>query len=242
MNVQNNTKSSRMSKASKLKEWVTISDAANQLASISNENISPTDIVQFAIDGHIKLSLFLLEPTLACKAEAIDLFPGDPESPKLMKTDAAHGYDLRGLTDFYDYGFENIYPYIYTLVKTGNSSTHHPFVYLEQNGVIYELRDRSNGTNTKEARKIPETAEVVIRVSELTKLKEEFCKTDLLGSRERNNLLRCIASLLWKANIDPQEKSSASKLVNFMERSDYGSVTDDTARKWINDIKKLRRN
>lgn len=230
-----------MNKFLKLKEWVTLSDAANHLTAISNEKIASTDIVQFAIDGHIKLSLFLLEPTLACTAEAIDMFPGDPESPKIMKVDPAQGSHLRGLADFYDYGSNEIYTCIYSLLKTGKPSPSHPFVYLEQNGVIYELRNKSHGTDTKEARSIPENSEVVIRISELTNLQERFRPTDTLGTRERNNLLRCIAALLWTAKIDLSEKSAVPKLVNYMERSGYGHVSDDTARKWINDINNLLR-
>jgi hypothetical protein len=46
-----------VSKLFKLKEWVTISDAARHLSQIVNEPVSEADILQMALDGHLKLSV-----------------------------------------------------------------------------------------------------------------------------------------------------------------------------------------
>ena len=46
-----------MSKLFKLKEWVTIPDAARYLAQIMNGTVSEADVLQMALDGHLKLSV-----------------------------------------------------------------------------------------------------------------------------------------------------------------------------------------
>ncbi len=46
-----------MSKLFRLKEWVTIPDAARHLSQIVNEQVGEADILQMALDGHLKLSV-----------------------------------------------------------------------------------------------------------------------------------------------------------------------------------------
>ena len=46
-----------MSKLFKLKKWVTIPDAARHLSQIVNEPVCEADVLQMALDGHIKLSV-----------------------------------------------------------------------------------------------------------------------------------------------------------------------------------------
>jgi hypothetical protein len=47
-----------VSKLFKLKEWVTVSDAARHLSQIVNEPVSEADIYQMALDGHLKISVY----------------------------------------------------------------------------------------------------------------------------------------------------------------------------------------
>ena len=46
-----------MSKLFKLKEWVTIPDAARHLSQIVNEPVCEADVLQMALDGHLKLTV-----------------------------------------------------------------------------------------------------------------------------------------------------------------------------------------
>jgi len=46
-----------VSKLFKLKEWVTVSDAARHLSQIVNEPVSEADLYQMALDGHLKISV-----------------------------------------------------------------------------------------------------------------------------------------------------------------------------------------
>lgn len=48
-----------MSKLLKLKEWVTIPDAAKHLSTILEEEINVSDVLQLAVDGHVGLSVLL---------------------------------------------------------------------------------------------------------------------------------------------------------------------------------------
>lgn len=47
-----------MSKLLKLKEWVTVPEAARHLSQIMEESVSETDVLQLGLDGHIKLSVY----------------------------------------------------------------------------------------------------------------------------------------------------------------------------------------
>jgi hypothetical protein len=47
-----------MSKLLKLKEWVTIQDAALHLSKILDESVSYTDILQMALESHLKISVY----------------------------------------------------------------------------------------------------------------------------------------------------------------------------------------
>lgn len=46
------------SKVPKLRKWVRLTEAARHLSNLYNENVSEVDILQFALDKRIKLSVF----------------------------------------------------------------------------------------------------------------------------------------------------------------------------------------
>ncbi|MDP4835522.1 MAG: hypothetical protein NWS01_00020, partial [Burkholderiales bacterium] len=46
-----------MSKILKLRQWVTVPEAARHLTQIMSEPVAEADVLQFALDGHIKLSV-----------------------------------------------------------------------------------------------------------------------------------------------------------------------------------------
>ncbi|SFU32451.1 hypothetical protein SAMN05216417_101233 [Nitrosospira multiformis] len=49
-----------MSKLLKLKKWLTISDAVRYLEIVLGEEISEADVLRFALDGHLTLSVDLV--------------------------------------------------------------------------------------------------------------------------------------------------------------------------------------
>ncbi len=46
-----------MSKLFKLKEWLTLPDAAKHLAIAFGEEVGEADVLRLALDGHLKLSV-----------------------------------------------------------------------------------------------------------------------------------------------------------------------------------------
>lgn len=46
-----------MSKLFKLKEWLTVGDAAKHLSIVFDEDVTEADLLRFALDGHLKLSV-----------------------------------------------------------------------------------------------------------------------------------------------------------------------------------------
>jgi hypothetical protein len=49
----------------KLKEWLTLPDAAKHLTGVCNEEVTEADILRLALDGHLKLSVNLVNATIA---------------------------------------------------------------------------------------------------------------------------------------------------------------------------------
>ena len=52
-----------MSKLLKLKEWLTVADAARHLSVLFGEEVGEADVLRLALDGRQKLSVFLASPT-----------------------------------------------------------------------------------------------------------------------------------------------------------------------------------
>jgi hypothetical protein len=49
----------------KLKEWLTIPEAAKHLAVLFGEKVAKSDVLRLALDGHLKLSVNFVNETLA---------------------------------------------------------------------------------------------------------------------------------------------------------------------------------
>ncbi len=49
-----------MSKLLKLKEWVTLDDAARHISTLVGESVSKADVLRLGLDGHLRLSVFLV--------------------------------------------------------------------------------------------------------------------------------------------------------------------------------------
>lgn len=208
-----------MSKIPKLKTWLPIEDAAARLSLLTDEPVLPRDLIQFAIEGHVSLSLYLFSPVLACCAEVIEtpreLFGREVEyiptkeqvieagerisyqvPPTIITVYPDKGHRLSGLVDVATNTATETYRSLYTLTDTGTSDEMRPYLYVEQDGGLYELREQvytpdGFGAGTVEARHIPEGAKLVIRVSELNRLEAELGGKPL-DSRERaayNNLV-----------------------------------------------------
>lgn len=61
-----------VSKVFKLKEWVTVPDAAKRLSITFGESVSESDVFRFALDGHLRLSVHLVNGAYARPCRVID--------------------------------------------------------------------------------------------------------------------------------------------------------------------------
>lgn len=62
-----------MSKLFKLKMWLTVPDAARHLSIAFGEEVSESDVLRFCLDGHLKLSVQLVNGGYACRRKPVDL-------------------------------------------------------------------------------------------------------------------------------------------------------------------------
>lgn len=185
-----------MSKILKLKEWLSLEDAAAHLSLIAETAVKPQDLVQFAIDGHIGLSLFMSDHVHASECGFDD--DGDPYL--VLDCSVEDCVLLSGLADFAQYGRTEFYSWLFTLLSTGDRPKGEPWIYLEQNASVYQtmrLLQPNQFPNTSDeavllaSSNLPDDSCVVIRVTELNRLEAELVGKPLDG-RERvayNNLV-----------------------------------------------------
>jgi len=69
-----------MSKLFKLKEWLTVPDAAKYLTSVFEEEVTEADVLRFALDGQLTLSVYLMNMAAAKRVEKRSI----PEELKRM--------------------------------------------------------------------------------------------------------------------------------------------------------------
>lgn len=227
-----------MSKTPKLKTWLTIEDAAARLSLLTDEPVLPRDLIQFAIEGHVSLSMYLFSPVLAFSAEVIEtpreLFGREVEyvptveqvieagemlsynvPPSIIQVYPDKGHTLSGLVDIAAHEATETYRSLYILTDTGTPDENRPFMFVEQDSGLYELRERAYtpdglGAGTVVARDIPESAKLVIRVTELNRLEAELGGKPLDG-RERvayNNVVGALIDTMVNGKRPNGEKLS----------------------------------
>ena len=61
-----------MSKLFKLKEWLTVSEAAKHLSVLFGEEVAESDLLRLGLDGNLDLSVVLFEPILGHEMLAVE--------------------------------------------------------------------------------------------------------------------------------------------------------------------------
>lgn len=205
-----------MSKILKLKEWLSLEDAATHLSLIAETAVKPQDLVQFAIDGHIGLSLFMSDYVHASECDFDD--DGDPYL--VLDCSVEDCVLLSGLADFAQYGRTEFYSWLFTLLSTGDRPKGDPWIYLEQNAIMYQpmrLLQPNQFPNASDevlllaSSTLPDDSCVVIRVTELNRLEAELGGKPL-EPKERLGLLNIIAAMadmmLTKGTFSSQQNLS----------------------------------
>jgi hypothetical protein len=219
----------------KLREWLTVDQAAQQLTGIMEEPVKEADVLRLALDGHLKLSVYLPEGTAAdCwdapqeEDRAVDydvhMTPVDGTPPNCF---------ISGLWDLplvlpgslhveRRYNELSGLPPIRINGKAG-AFVERPAVYVDEYGEI-GLREGSHcRVRPMPESVLPTESVIVVRTAVI----EEFASTLLnptptaldkpLGKRERGTLLVIIAALAKKASINLSLSSAAGDIVKLTE-------------------------
>ena len=94
-----------MSKLFKLKEWLTVSEAAKHLSVLFGEEVAESDLLRLGLDGNLDLSVVLFEPILGHEMLAVEREEiavnvekyGDVELAPILPLE--HGFQSDGLDD-----------------------------------------------------------------------------------------------------------------------------------------------
>ncbi|CAM3511129.1 hypothetical protein [Halomonas lysinitropha] len=80
----------------RLKEWLTIEDAASHLSALLSEQVAPKDVLQLALERHLKLSVLFLAPTYARRGQLDSLMRTEVKLvPPDVKSDSTSTLDER---------------------------------------------------------------------------------------------------------------------------------------------------
>ena len=99
-----------MKKLLKLKEWLTVPDAARHLSILFGEEVSEADVLRFALDGHLTLSVNFVNMAVGRCGPILsreDAMRVSPEFPELM-FDRPGGLEIRD-GEFWQRGKEITY-------------------------------------------------------------------------------------------------------------------------------------
>lgn len=88
-----------MNKLLKLKEWLTVADAAGYLSILLKEEVSEADVLRLALDGRLQLSVFFPNPTWALRGNFIEVDSVGEHLPRdhytwVEEGDANYDYDF----------------------------------------------------------------------------------------------------------------------------------------------------
>ena len=71
----------------KLREWLTLEEAASELSTVLSEDVDASDVLRLALDGQLKLSIDLPAKTTARCRKLDDDAPDDaPDAPQTRRT------------------------------------------------------------------------------------------------------------------------------------------------------------
>jgi hypothetical protein len=224
----------------KLKEWLTVQEAARHLSILFGEEVGEADVLRLALDGHLRLSALLMHPnqalcgTLITVGDTSECF--DPSSisdhderedrvrrAKKVLIDARDNqvldiegeYGVEGVWDLLMRGGERHYveDKYQTLI---NGPGVYPFlldegIYLiKEPGLACRLRPELPDGG------IPNDSFLVVRTAALQELEERIAEKSEekpLGKRERTTLLVIIAALARMAEINLKKPSKAAFLI-----------------------------
>lgn len=185
-----------MSKLLKIKDWLTVPDAAKCLTSLLEENVTESDLLYFALNRKIRLSVFFVNPTRARLGKKILLSeayyddisqPDDTEPQKLyqgtvflhhdtpehcvVEWDEEHTMFIAGLHDLTMLGSDQIdIENRYHILMGGPILTYGKYegiIVVNKHGELFELVE-GEVPYPYPVRSLPDDCTLVVRTAEIT--------------------------------------------------------------------------
>ena len=202
----------------KLREWLTIEEAASELSAALSEHVSASDVLRLVLDGRLKLSIHLPAKTTArCRKLGDDA----PDAPQTHRTiDGVWDVPMfgRGKSQIeHDYQWRRDRLYVPKEAPVG--------AWVEQDDLLCQVPpDRGEtGLSTRSESEFPQGSVLVVRRPAF----EEFIRRHApvpaptsdpldkpLGQRERTTLLTIIAALAKEANVDVSKPVKAGDTIS----------------------------
>lgn len=228
-----------MSKLLKLKEWVTVPEAAKRLTIVCGEEVGEADILRFALDGHLKLSSFFPNEALAKIAydpsiDANDLANEICEAGGLSTIEKIRLCNY--LTKDNECEFASKIKGVFDLLMFGNNNIYVERKYQEITGGTNLKKEYSCGTMVEDIRKkfkfvlvnasfeyndvfLPEDSFLVVRTESLRDFEKMLSESDqssevsemkIENPKSIDSLLKMVMAMAIKGyNYDPSASRSA---------------------------------
>ena len=232
-----------MSKLFKLKQWLTVPDAAKRLSLDLDEEVTEADVLRLALDGHLALSVRFVNPVTAFAATVIPL----NEAPTIEGPDGEKVYaaptigddkalisddrptTLTGVYDLPFLGGEQLdVEHRYQALTNGSPvevfCPHGTFV-SGPGGTLLQLYHRGGERDIDfyPASGLPGDAAMVVRRDALLAFEQSIADNRQsidrpLGTQERRTRLVVIAALCHLSKIKPGSHGEASRIAAATER------------------------
>ncbi len=198
----------------KLREWLTIEEAASELSTALSEHVSASDVLRLVLDGQLKLSIHLPAKTTARCRKLDDEAPDAPQTHRTI--DGVWDVPMRGRGKSqieHDYQWERGRLYVPKEAPVG--------ALAEQDDLLCQVPpDRGeSGLSPRPASEFPRGSVLVVRRPAFEAFIRQHVPVQAptagsldrpLGERERATLLTVIAALAKTAGIDVSQPSKAS--------------------------------
>ena len=204
----------------KLREWLTLEEAASELATALSEDVCASDVLRLVLDGHLELSIQLSAKTTASCRKLDDDAPNAPRT---------HG-TINGVWDV-------------PMVGRGRSQIEHDYQW--QRGGLYVPKEAPVGALVKQGNllcqippgrteshfssqiesEFPEGSVLGVRRPALEAFIRQHVPVQAptadpldrpLGQRERTTLLTIIAALAKEANVDVSKPVKSGQIISVL--------------------------
>ena len=224
----------------KLQDWLTIDEAARELSEIVSDGVAPADVLRLAIDGHLRLSLYLpVKVTVRCQRIADNSL--DP--PEISRA-------IEGLCDVPMSGRgKSQIEHEYQWLRGNYVPTNEPVgAFVEHGELICRVPpDKgATGMSPRAPSEFPRGSVPCVRRTALEDFVSRHAASGARsgpklveksrGERERTTLLTIIAALAKAARIDISTPSKAGQTIEALTTELGARVSGRTVESHLNRV------